>query len=416
MTDGTYSTPPHLIAHRNHALIAGVVGLAVCAAGFALARDHFFRAYLIAYMFWLGLALGSMALMMVHHQSGGAWGLVIRRIFEASSRTLPLLAVLFLPIVLGMHQLYPWSHADHVAHDAALQHKAPYLNTPFFLIRAVVYFAAWIATAWHLNRLSAAQDAGDITATQRMQRFSGAGLVIYALTITFASIDWVMSINPHWFSTIFGFLFMGGQGLSALAFAVIVAALLSRAEPMSRVFNVGHFHDLGKLMLAFVMLWAYFNFSQYLIIFSGNLAEEVPYYIARTTNGWQYLALGLVVFHFALPFVLLLSRDLKRNSRRLILVAIGVMLMRVFDLFFLVSPEFASTGVNLHLVASGAEAGAKAAGEHGTHFFVHWLDIAAPIGIGGVWIWLFLTQLGARPLLPVRDPHLAEALESAGGH
>jgi hypothetical protein len=415
MTDGTYSTPPHLLAHRNHALIAGVIGLAVCAVGFAVARDHFFRAYLIAYMFWLGIALGSMALMMVHHQSGGAWGLVIRRIFEASSRTLPLLAVLFLPIVLGMHQLYPWSHADHVAHDAALQHKSPYLNTPFFLIRAVMYFAAWIGTAWHLNRLSAAQDAGDITATQRMQRFSGAGLVIYALTITFASIDWVMSINPHWFSTIFGFLFMGGQGLSALAFAVILAALLSRTEPMRSVFNVGHFHDLGKLMLAFVMLWAYFNFSQYLIIFSGNLAEEVPYYIARTTNGWQYLALGLVVFHFALPFVLLLSRDLKRNSRRLILVAIGVLLMRVFDLFFLVSPEFASTGANLHLAASGAEA-ATAAGEHGTRLFLHWLDIAAPIGIGGVWIWLFLAQLGARPLLPVRDPHLAEALESAGGH
>lgn len=406
MTDGTYSTPSHLVAHRNHALIAGVVGLAVCAAGFAIARDHFFRAYLIAYMFWLGIALGSMALMMVHHQSGGAWGMVIRRIFEASSQTLPLLAVLFVPIALGMHQLYPWSHADHVAHDPALQHKALYLNTPFFLIRAIVYFAAWIGTAWHLNSLSAAQDAGDVTATQRMQRFSGAGLVIYALTITFASIDWVMSINPHWFSTIFGFLFMGGQGLSALAFAVILAALLSRTDPMRSVFNVGHFHDLGKLMLAFVMLWAYFNFSQYLIIFSGNLAEEVPYYIARTTNGWQYLALILVVFHFALPFVLLLSRDLKRNSSRLILVAIGILLMRVFDLFFLVAPEFAATGANLHMAAGG----------HGTHLFVHWLDVAAPIGIGGIWIWRFLGQLAKRPLLPVRDPHLAEALESAGGH
>lgn len=406
MTDGTYSTPPHLVAHRTRALMAGGLGLAVCAIGFIVARDHFFRAYLIAYLFWLGIALGSMALMMVHHQSGGAWGMVIRRIFEASSRTLPLLAVLFLPIVLGMPQLYPWSHADHVAHDAALQHKALYLNTPFFLVRAVIYFAAWIGIAWHLNRLSAAQDGGDAAATVRMQRFSGLGIVVYALTITFASIDWVMSINPHWFSTIFGFLFMGGQALSALAFTVVLAALLSGADPMKRVFNAGHFHDLGKLMLAFVMLWAYFNFSQYLIIFSGNLAEEVPYYIARTTNGWQYLALGLVVFHFALPFALLLSRDLKRNSSRLILIAVGVLLMRIFDLVFLVSPEFAPSGANLHLAAEA----------HGTHLFVHWLDVAAPIGIGGVWLWLFLTQLAGRPLLPVRDPHLAEALESAGGH
>lgn len=406
MTDVTYSIPEHVTARRGPALIAGALGLVVCAIGFAVDRDHFFRAYLIAYMFWLGIALGSMGLMMVHHLSGGAWGMVIRRIFEASSRTLPILAVLFLPILFGMQELYPWAHADHVAHDAVLQHKSLYLNAPFFVVRAVIYFAAWNLLAWLLNRWSMDQDRGDDAATRRMQRLAGGGLVLYALTITFASIDWVMSLNPHWFSTIFGFLFMGGQGLAALAFTVIVAAVLSRTEPMKRVYNVGHFHDLGKLMLAFVMLWAYFNFSQYLIIFSGNLAEEIPYYIARTTNGWQYLALILVIFHFALPFVLLLSRDLKRNSSRLIVVAVGVLLVRVFDLFFLVSPEFASSGVNLHLLPEG----------QATHLFVHWLDIAAPIGIGGVWVWLFLTQLAGRPLLPIRDPHLAEALESAGGH
>ncbi len=409
MTDATYSVPADVAARRNPALIAGIVGLAACAAGFALDREDFFRAYLIAYLFWLGIALGSMALMMVHHMSGGAWGLVIRRIFEASSRTLPALAILFLPLLLGMQELYPWTHADHVAHDTALQHKAAYLNTPFFLARTVFYFACWIVLAWLLNRWSLEQDRDHVeSATRKMQMLSGAGLVVYGLTITFASVDWVMSINPHWFSTIYGFLFMGGQALAALAFTVVVAAILSRRRPMEGVYNVGHFHDLGKLMLAFVMLWAYFNFSQYLIIYSGNLAEEVPYYLARTTAGWQYLALLLVAFHFALPFALLLSRDLKRSANRLLTVALGVLLMRLVDLFFLITPDFAPDGTNLHL-ATGGEA-------HGTQLFAHWLDLAAPIGIGGIWLWLFLTQLAKRPLLPIRDPHLAQALESAGGH
>lgn len=406
--DPTYAAPHAFIARRRTALIAGVAGLAVCAIGFLVDREHLFRAYLIGYLFWLGIALGSLALMMVHHQSGGAWGLVIRRIFEASSRTLPGLALLFLPIVAGMHDLYPWTHASHVEGDAILQHKALYLNTPFFLARAAFYFACWIGFAWVLNRWSAAQDEGHPLATRRMQLLSGAGLVTYGLTITFASVDWVMSINPHWFSTMFGFLFMGGQGLSALAFAIVVATMLWRNGPLSHVFNPGHFHDLGKLMLAFVMLWAYFNFSQYLIIYSGNLVEEIPYYIDRTTGGWQYVALVLVVFHFVAPFALLLSRDLKRRAPRLVLVAIAILVMRVVDLFFLVSPDFDPSGTSRHLL--------PADGSHAAHLFVHWLDVAAPVGIGGVWLWLFLTQLGERPLLPIRDPQLAQALESAGGH
>jgi hypothetical protein len=412
VADPTYAPPQDIAGRRGTALIAGVVGLVLCAIGFVVNPDHFFRAYLIAYLFWLSIPLGSLALMMVHHQSGGAWGLVIRRIFEASSRTLPALAVLFIPIVLGMGRLYPWTHADHVQSDPILQHKALYLNTPFFLARAVFYFASWIGLSWVLNRWSARQDEGVLTATRRMQLISGGGLILYGLTVTFASVDWVMSINPHWFSTMYGFLFMGGQGLSALAFAIVVAALLWQRDPMRHVFNAGHFHDLGKLMLAFVMLWAYFNFSQYLIIYSGNLVEEIPYYIARTTHGWQYLALALVVFHFAAPFALLLSRDLKRNASRLVLVAIAVLVMRLLDFHFLVSPDFAAEGPNLHLLPP-AQPGEE---PHASHFFLHWLDLAAPVALGGIWIWLFLTQLVQRPLLPIRDPHLADALESAGGH
>ena len=408
MTGPTYAPPPDLRTCRQPLLIAGAVGLVVCAAGFVLDREHFFRAYLVAYLFWLGIALGSTSLMMVHHMSGGAWGMVIRRIFEASSRTLPVLALLFLPIALGMHDLYPWTHEDHVAHDPVLQHKSLYLNVPFFLARAAFYFASWIGMAWYLNRCSKAQDEGDPVATRRMQAFSGGGLVLYGLTITFASVDWVMSLNPHWYSTMFGFLFMGGQALAALAFTIVVSTLLAKRPPMEGVYNSGHFHDLGKFLLAFVMLWAYFNFSQYLIVYSGNLLEEIPYYVTRTTNGWQFVALSLVVFHFAVPFALLLSRDLKRSAGRLVLVAVAVLVMRIVDLFFLVSPEFSPSGTNLHAMAPD--------GEHGTPLFVHWLDVAAVVGLGGVWLWLFVTQLMDRPLLPLRDPNLAEALESAGGH
>jgi hypothetical protein len=393
MSDPTYSAPLEIEARRRPALLAGIVGLVVCALGFAFDREQFFRSYLVGYMFWLGVALGSMALAMVHHMSGGAWGMVVRRIFEASSRTLPLLAVLFLPIVLGMHELYPWTRADHLAEDHVLQQKALYLNVPFFLIRALLYFAVWIALAAMLNRWSREQDEGDPAATRKMQLMSGGGLVAYGLTITFASVDWVMSLNPHWYSTIFGFIFMGGQALAALAFTIAVAVLLSRRPPMNGVYNAGHFHDLGKLLLAFVMLWAYFAFSQYLIIYSGNLVEEIPYFTTRTMGGWQYVALLIIVFHFALPFALLLSRDLKRNATRLVTVAVGILVMRVVDLFFMVAPEFATAG-----------------------FRLHWLDVAAPLAVGGIWLWLFLTQLSQRPLLPIRDPQLAEALESAGGH
>ena len=394
MAHSTYAPPAEIDARRRPVMMAGIAGLVLSAIGLLFDREQFFRSYLVAYMFWLGIALGSMALCMVHHMSGGAWGLVIRRIFEASSRTLPVLALLFVPIAFGMHDLYPWTHADHVQHDEVLQHKALYLNIPFFLARAAFYFAAWIVLAWQLNRWSREQDEGDVVgSTRKMQLLSGGGLVLYGLTITFASVDWIMSLNPHWFSTIFGFIFMGSQGLAALAFTIAVAVALSRREPMAHVYKAHHFHDLGKLLLAFVMLWAYFNFSQYLIIYSGNLVEEIPYYLTRTTGGWGVVALLLVVFHFALPFALLLSRDFKRSANRLLAVALGILVMRIVDLFFLVAPEFEKQG-----------------------FSIHWLDIVAPVGLGGLWLWLFLTQLRQRPLLPVRDPHLAEALEGAGGH
>ncbi|MEQ1572821.1 MAG: hypothetical protein ABL993_01110 [Vicinamibacterales bacterium] len=407
MTVDTSFAPPvaEIDARRSKALIAGVVGLALCGVGFIVDPNHFFRSWLIAYMLFLGIALGSMALVMVQHLSGGSWG-VFRRIFEASSRTLPLMAVLFIPVALGISSLYPWANPELVQADEILHHRAPYLNTTFWLARAVVYFAGWITLSMALSRLSRAQDAGDVGSHTTIQRVSGAGLVFYALSITFAGVDWIMALNPHWYSTLFGFLMLGGQGLSALAFTIVIARSLVGLEPMSGLLKPSHFHDLGKLMFAFVMLWAYFNFSQYLLTYAANLVEEIPYMIARTTNGWQYLAIFLLVFHFAVPWLVLLSRDLKRSPHRLVVVACWILFMRFVDLFMMVTPEFASTGANIHLEA----------GEHAAHLFVHWLDLAAPLGIGGVWLWMFFTQLRQRPLFASGDPFLREALDSTGGH
>jgi hypothetical protein len=398
------AAPSELAPIRSQALIAGGVGLALCALGVFLDRDHFFRAWLTAYLLFLGIALGSTALVMIQHLTGGTWG-VFRRILEASSRTLPLLALLFLPVVLGMGSLYVWTHEDHVQADEILRHKAPYLNTPFFLARAFLYFVSWIAMSWTLTRWSTRQDEGDMSVNTGLQRLSGAGLVMYALTVTFAGIDWVMVINPHWYSTLFGFLMIGGQGLAALAFTIIAATLLVRHGAMPGLLKPHHFHDLGKLMFAFVMLWAYFNFSQYLLTYAANLVEEIPYFLARTNHGWQYIALFLVMFHFVVPWLLLLSRDRKRNPYRLVWVAAWILFMRYVDLYMLIAPEFASSGENLHMLA----------GEPESHFFVHWLDVAAPLAIGGLWVWMFLTQLMQRPLLAFGDPYLRESMETAGG-
>jgi hypothetical protein len=400
-------TPPvaDIDPRRSQALIAGAAGLVLCGLAFAIDRDHLFRAWLISFWLFLGISTGSLAMMMIQHLSGGQWG-IFRRIFEASSRVLPLCAILGLPILLGMQSLYPWSHPDLVAADHVLHHREPYLNSAFFIARYVIYFAIWIGFATVLNNLSLKQDTGDLSVNLKIQRLSGAGLVFYALAVTFAGIDWIMALNPHWYSSLFGFLTMGGQGLSTLAFTIIVGAFLVKREPMLGFMKPHHFHDLGKLSLAFVMLWMYFNFSQYLLTYAANLVEEIPYMVARMHNGWQYLALALVVFHFAVPFLILLNRDLKRRPHKLVYLALFILLMRYVDILMLVSPEFAASGENLHM----------AAGEHESHFFIHWADLAAPLAIGGLWLWMFFTQLAKRPLLAIGDPYLHESLQQGGGH
>jgi hypothetical protein len=388
----TAAARPNLERPQTLALGVGVVGLALSAIGWMVSPDQFFHSYLLGYLFWFGIALGSLPLIMLQHLTGGAWGLAIRRMLEAGTRTLPLMVVLFVPIVLGMHSLYSWTHPELVAADDVLRHKAPYLNRTFWLVRAGVYFAIWIALSRQLTDWSREQDrTGDVALSRKMQLLSGPGVAFYFLAITFAAVDWVMALDPHWYSTIFGPLLAVGQVLNAFAFTILLLALLCRYEPFAPVVGPGVFHDLGKLLLAFVMVWAYFSFSQFLIIWAGNLPEEIRWYLEHAKGRWMAFGLVVSLAHFFVPFFLLLSRDVKRNMGVLAAIAGFVMLMRFVEIFWTLTPLF-----------------------HPTGFTVHWLDVASPAGIGGVWLWLFLRELRSQPLLPLHDPYMREAFENVG--
>jgi len=374
---------------RMRALIAGVIGAVLCVVGWVGNPNQFYQSYLWSYILILGLSLGSMAWLMLQYVTGGAWGVVIRRSCEAATRTLPLVAVMFLPIFIGMNNLYEWMHLDKVAANPMLQHKQPYLNLKFFIIRAVVYFGGWLLLSWHFNHWSKVEDRdGNRVAHGKMTFLAGPGLIFWALTVTFMAVDWILSVKPEWFSTMFGLLFIASQGLTSMAFLITLMVFLSSQRPMSEVLTARHLHDMGKFMLALVMVWAYFSFSQFLIIWAGNLPEEIPYYLTRLNGGWQFVALALVFGHFALPFALLLSRDLKRNFKLLARIAVFVLFMRCVDLYWQVTPYF-----------------------KGSSFSVTWLDFAAPVGLLGLWLAFFLWQLEKRPLVPINEPELVEALD-----
>jgi hypothetical protein len=374
---------------QRRALAIGGVALLASLVGAWLDLDQFLRSWLFGWLFWLGLSLGSLAIVCLHHATGGSWGFAIRRLLEAGMRTLPLVALCFVPILVFVRRVYPWAAEHATEHDALLAHKAPYLNVPFFIVRSVVYFALWIGLTAILTGLTGKQDrSGHPGWERRMRQLAGPGLALYGLTMTFAAVDWAMSLEPHWFSTIYGVIFIVGQGLSTLTFATLGAAWLASREPFRRWISNSHFHDLGNLTFAFVMLWGYVSFSQYLIIWSGNLAEETPWYLNRLGQGWQVLAGLLLAFHFFVPFVLLLSRRAKRSARSLALLAGALLLMRFVDLYWLVQPAFRPDGLGLH-----------------------WLDVTAPVAIGGLWFAYWIRQLKGRPLVTLQDANLAGSLE-----
>jgi len=370
--------------------IAGAVLLAVCIAGGVADKAEFFHSYLIAFLFWIGITLGSTALLMVQHLTGGRWALVIRRILEASSRTLPLMAIAALPVLAGMKTLYSWSRPGQT--DPVVLAKSSYLNPQFFAARMIFYFAVWFLLTFFLNKWSREEDSGGagVPLWNRIEGFSGIGLVLYGFTVTFAGIDWVMSLEPRWYSTIYGLLFMVGQALTAMAFSIIMLVWLSDRRPLSQVVRPAQFQDLGSFLLTFVMLWAYMEFSQFLIIWGGNLTEEIPWYIRRMEGVWGHIALLLVILSFAFPFFLLLFRHVKKRTRSLLIVALLVLAMRLVDMYWMVLPAFGGGNVRLN-----------------------WMDVALPLGMGGIWFAFFLWQLQRMPILPAHDPRMHEIIEQA---
>ena len=387
--------PPRLEGLRRPSLLAGGAGLLLAVVAGVFDPGQFFRSYLLAFLFFVNIAIGCLSITMIHHLTGGYWGLAIRRLLEAGTRTLPWAAAAFLPLVFGLPHVFPWARPE-AAQDHLIHAKQLYLNVPFFLARAAFYFLVWALLSRALNRASLDLDAGAdyLRTSRRLRGLSGGGLVLMGLTITFSSVDWAMSLDPHWMSTIWGILFMVGQVLSAMSLVVVIVAFLGGDTPLGPLLRATPaLHDLGKLLFAFVMLWAYVSYSQFLVIWSGNLPEEVPWYIHRLHGGWQALAVMLVVFHFALPILLLLSRHTKQSPRLLGSVAAGLFAMRLVDLYWMVGPELHRGGAFLALL----------------------LDVAALVGLGGLWFFAFTRELADRPLLPMGEPDLREVLEPARG-
>jgi hypothetical protein len=373
------------------ALLLGVLGLVGCAIGFFFFKQEFFHSYLFAFLFWFDLTLGCLIVAMMHHLTGGRWGFVTRRIYEAGFMTVPLMLILFIPIFFGVSELYPWAKPQMLAAKENLQHKHLYLNLPWFVIRTAIYFVIWIVAAVLLRKWSLAQDVTtDVAPTRRMRTLSGPGIVIIPLVITGAYIDWVMSLEPDWYSTIFAVVIMGGQVLVAFALAILLLAILRNFLPVAEAPTTLHFHQLGNLLLTFVMFWTYVSFSQLLIIWSGNLPHEISWYLHRIAGNWKWLISAVALFHFFVPFLLLLFRGAKRHVRVLVSIAAMLLAIHLAYVYLLIAPSIYKKG-----------------------FWMTWLDLAAPIGLGGFWIAAFLQNLKRAELLPRNDPRMEQEVAHA---
>ena len=392
------TAPPVVKTIGQRSLIVGVIfGIGALALAFTR-PDEFYRGYLLGYMDWLGVALGSMVIVMIRHLTGGGWGTVIRRILGAAMRTLPVMAVLFVPIIIGVlqHRNYPWLMPLDAIQDPHIKEhlekhafiKDAYLNPSGFIIRAIIYLAIWNLLSFLLSMWSKQTDTPTAPDnTQKFKAVAGPGLILYAFTITFAAIDWVMSLDPSWISTIFGLIILAGELISAMCFAIVVECILVKYKPMSEMLRPDFVHDHGKWTLTFIMLWAYFSFSQWLIIWAGNLPNEITFYLKRINGGWGYVGAFLAFFHFCIPFVILLSRPFKRNIHKLVWLAVWLLCMRFVDLFWIIEPNFSKD------------------------FTVTIADIVVPIAIGAIWMFFFCRNLAALPLLPVYDVSAGDVFE-----
>lgn len=371
---------------QRTSLLVGIGAALLAIVGFILDREQFLRSYLFGYLYWLGMAIGCLGILLMHHTVGGKWGMMIRRMCEAGARTLPYMIILLIPVLLNLPALYPWARPE-AAHDPNLESKSAYLNVPGVLIRTVFYFAIWGLYAYLMSKWSREQDStGEERLANKMRRVSAPGLVVFTFVTTFAFIDWIMSLEPRWFSTIYGAMFLIGQMLAAFAFMILLVIVLSQMSPIKDYLTKQHVHDLGNMMFAFMILWAYLSFSQFLIIWSGNLPEEIPWYLRRLRGGWGWVAITIVVFNFVTPFALLLMRNVKRDVSRLFKVCVLLIIVRLLDDYWIIKPAF-----------------------YNQQLKVYWMDFVTPLAVGGLWLAAFFWQLKSRSLLPLRDPRLQGA-------
>lgn len=401
-TEQTYETAPALIdtlrRYQHIASFIGLLFLAATIAGYFLdSPQQFLRSYLVGFWYWLGAGGGCLLLLMTQYLTGGAWGVMIRRPLEAGAKTLYVMVFLFLPLLIGREQVYWWTTPAGMS-DKVIHAKDLYLNIPFLWIRWVVYAVFLAGMTYFLVTWSRRE--GETKSTdfsKKLEKLSAPGVPVFFLLMTFCSVDYLMTLEPHWYSTVYGFMIVIGWCMTAMALVVATLAVLAQFAPVDHALTKKHLHDLGKLLLALTMLWAYLQFSQLLITWSGNLPEEIIWYIKRWNGGWGWVGLILLIGHFCLPFLLLLSQPIKRNLRTIAMVSVYIVVVRLVDVFSLVEPNFAKTIADVH-------------------FSLSWLDITAPIGFGGLWLALYFRNLQTAPLLPLGAPDFQKALNHGKSH
>jgi len=380
--------------------VVGALGLLLCVAGFFANRAEFFQSYLFAFIYWSGFAIGGLGALLLNNVVGGRWGVTARRFFEAQMRTLPLIFLFAVVLLLGLQYLYPWTHPDLVRNNEYLRAKQGYLNVPFFCVRVCIYFAVWWFWGSRVRRMSDLQDeTGDPTLRERMRAFSAPGLLLFVLTASFAYIDWVLSSDAQYYSTVYGAMILIGDVLQTFALTLVVMILASEGDRFGGRVNKVILHDLGNLMFAFTIFWTYLSLSQLIITWPANLPQELQWYLDRVHGAWKWLTVIIALSMFTIPFLALLSQARKQDPKRLIRVAIWLLLARIIDVFWIVEPTFRNkTPSGLLATAPG--------------FAIYWTDFAAFFGIGGIWVYVYLGQLRRRPLLPLRDPRVSSPMLS----
>jgi hypothetical protein len=382
----------HLNRYQAPALIGGAGCLILVIVGGFFSGDMFFRSWLFAWIFWLGVALGSLVIVMLHHMTGGGWGYLLRRFGEAAALTLPIIALLFIPMIIGVRYVYPWaSHAPEFLNDPIVQHKTIFLNVPFWIARLVLYFAVFFVLAWSLRRISLEGDRAGYTSPllKRFTNISAAGILIYFVLMSLGAVDWIMSREPHWYSTVFGFLICIGQAISGMSFLLLMVALFSRDPAYAPRLLPNYLNDMGNVLLTFVILWAYLGLAQFLIIWLGDIQHEITWYIRRTDGGWRWVAGALIAFHFLVPFLLLLQRPLKRKIGILASIAGFMFFIHILDVIFMITP----TGRAPHPVWWWALA--------------QLMNLGAWLGMGGIFVAVFLWFLSQAPVVPIGAPVLS---------